>query len=62
MLPVATPPNAVVFSSGYLKMQDMVRAGFLMNLISIVILTIYVYIFLPILWDFDLSVLPEMFQ
>ncbi len=32
MLPVATPPNALVFSKGYIKMSDMVRAGFLLNM------------------------------
>ena len=37
MLPVATPPNAVVFGSGYLKMSDMVRVGVLMNFISILV-------------------------
>ena len=53
MLPVATPPNAVVFGSGYLRIPDMVRTGIWMNLISIIILTMMVYFMLPILWNFD---------
>ena len=51
MLPVATPPNAVVFGSGYLKMPDMVKKGFLLNLASIVIIALMVYFVLPILWE-----------
>jgi solute carrier family 13 (sodium-dependent dicarboxylate transporter), member 2/3/5 len=51
MLPVATPPNAVVFGSGLLRMKDMVRAGIWMNLVSIIILTIMVYFFLPLIWQ-----------
>ena len=53
MLPVATPPNAVVFGSGYLKMSDMVRVGVLMNFISIIVILLMVYFVLPILWNFD---------
>lgn len=56
MLPVATPPNAVVFGSGYLKMSDMVKTGLVMNVISIVIVSLYVYFMLPMLWDIDISV------
>jgi sodium-dependent dicarboxylate transporter 2/3/5 len=37
MLPVATPPNAIIFSSGYIRMKDMIRAGFLLDIVSIVI-------------------------
>ncbi|HEX6224629.1 MAG TPA: DASS family sodium-coupled anion symporter [Chryseolinea sp.] len=37
MFPIATPPNAIVFSSGYIRMKDMVRAGILLDLVSIVI-------------------------
>lgn len=55
MLPVATPPNAVVFGSGYLKIEDMVRKGFVLNIISILLVTLFVYFLLPIIWD-----LPEI--
>ena len=58
MLPVATPPNAVVFGSGYLKIPDMVKAGIFMNLLSIALLTLIVFFLLPLLWDFDPSVFP----
>jgi sodium-dependent dicarboxylate transporter 2/3/5 len=51
MLPVATPPNAVVFGSGYLEMADMVKKGFWLNIISILILTVTVYLVLPLVWD-----------
>jgi sodium-dependent dicarboxylate transporter 2/3/5 len=53
MLPVATPPNAVVFGSGYLEMDDMVKKGFWLNIISILILTVAVYLVLPLLWDLN---------
>ncbi len=51
MLPVATPPNAVVFGAGYLEMEDMVKKGFWLNILSIVLLTIFVYYLLPLIWD-----------
>ena len=53
MLPVATPPNAVVFGSGYLRIPDMVKTGIWMNIISIFILTAMVYFILPYVCDFD---------
>lgn len=56
MLPVATPPNAVVFGSGYLRIPDMVRAGIWMNIISILILTCMVYFVLPLIWDFPIYI------
>lgn len=62
MLPVATPPNAVVFASGKISMQDMVKAGFWMNITSIIILSIYVYFILPFIWNFDWQVFPVIFK
>jgi sodium-dependent dicarboxylate transporter 2/3/5 len=63
MLPVATPPNAIVFGSGYLKIPDMVRAGIWMNgiwmnIISIILLALVTYYFLPFLWGFDANSFP----
>ena len=40
MFPIATPPNAIVFSSGYIRMKDMVRAGVLLDIVSIAIILI----------------------
>lgn len=51
MLPVATPPNAVVFGSGYLKIEDMIKKGLWMNILSIILLTLIVYYFLPVIWE-----------
>jgi len=59
MLPVATPPNAVVFGSGYLRIPDMVRTGIWMNIISIFLLSMIVYFLLPNLWNFDPSIFPS---
>ncbi len=59
MLPVATPPNAVVFGSGYLRIPDMIRSGIWMNLISIALLSAIVYLLLPLLWEFEPGVFPE---
>ena len=61
MLPVATPPNAVVFGSGYLRIPDMVSKGIVLNLFSILVISIMVYFLLPFLWEIDLTSFPETF-
>ena len=38
MMPISTPPNAIVFSSGHIKIKYMIKAGFMLNLISILVL------------------------
>ncbi|MEN8637100.1 DASS family sodium-coupled anion symporter [Pseudoalteromonas distincta] len=40
MMPVATPPNAIVFGSGQIQMRDMIRAGFVLNIVAIVLITL----------------------
>ncbi|MCX2743634.1 SLC13 family permease [Mangrovivirga sp. M17] len=62
MLPVATPPNAVVFGSNLLSIRDMVKTGIAMNIISILLITIVTYFALPVIWDFVPSQFPEMFN
>ncbi len=62
MLPVATPPNAVVFGSGLLTIPKMIKAGFWMNIISIIIATILVYFVLPIVWEIDITSFPKLFK
>ncbi len=43
MLPVATPPNAIIFGSGKIKISDMSRFGIILNLIAIIIIVIFTY-------------------
>jgi sodium-dependent dicarboxylate transporter 2/3/5 len=47
MLPVGTPPNAIVFASGRVSIRDMIRAGWYLNLAGIVIITVVASIVLP---------------
>ena len=48
MLPMGTPPNAIVFSSGYIKISDMIKAGFIMNLVSILLIVLTTYFIVPL--------------
>lgn len=59
MLPVATPPNAIVFGTGYLKMSNMIKAGFWLNVASTIVIILSVYYLLPFIWGIDLHVYPE---
>lgn len=48
MMPMGTPPNAIVFSSGHIKLKDMIKAGFVMNIISIILITLFCWYVLPL--------------
>ena len=59
MLPVATPPNAIVYSSGHLTIAQMARAGFLLNVIAIVVITLVAYSALLVVFGVQPGVLPD---
>lgn len=50
MLPMATPPNAIVFASGHIKVHEMARAGFLLNLVAIGLLVLFYQFVIPYLF------------
>jgi sodium-dependent dicarboxylate transporter 2/3/5 len=49
MLPMGTPPNAMVFASGHIRIQDMIKTGFVLNLISIILITLFCYFLQPMI-------------
>lgn len=59
MFPVATPPNAVVFGSGAIRMKDMAKAGLWLNIIGAIIIVLFVMYLMPALWGIDLHTTPD---
>ncbi len=58
MLPVATPPNAIVFGTGYVTIPQMVKNGIVLNIICMFLITIMCYILLPAVLGIKIGVLP----
>lgn len=50
MMPISTPPNAVLFATGYIKIRDMIRTGLLLNLFCLIIITILALTVIPVLF------------
>ena len=61
MLPVATPPNAIVFGSGYITIPQMAKVGFGLNVIGILLITLVAIAWLPLVWGIDVTTLPAEF-
>lgn len=59
MLPVATPPNAVVFASQKLNVSDMVKSGIILNLIGVFIITLIVYFLGISIFEININTLPN---
>lgn len=53
-LPVATAPNSIVYASGYLKVRDMARAGFLLDILCVLVLLAFLYLLLPLIWGLNI--------
>ena len=57
MMPVGTPPNTIVFASRRLRISDMAKTGFALNIISVIVIAILVYFVGSII--FDLNSFPD---
>ena len=62
MLPVGTPPNAIVFGSGLVRLPEMARAGLLLNLALVPIIVGLLWLLGSVVFGIDLGVLPEWSQ
>lgn len=58
MLPVATPPNAIIFSSRYVTIQQMAKTGIWLNFIGIILISLFITLILPRVWGVDITHLP----
>jgi sodium-dependent dicarboxylate transporter 2/3/5 len=58
MLPVATPPNAIAFGSGRIRMADMIRNGLVLNLVGIALVAVFMLLLAEPIFGVDLSHLP----
>ncbi|MGN2623855.1 SLC13 family permease [Stutzerimonas balearica] len=50
MMPVATPPNAIVFGTGEMRIQSMIKAGFALNLFGVLFVTLLCYGLIGLIW------------
>jgi sodium-dependent dicarboxylate transporter 2/3/5 len=62
MMPVATPPNAIVFGSGRIKIAEMARVGVFINIIGAIIITLFFYFIATVIFSIDPGTFPEWAQ
>ena len=49
MLPMGTPPNAIVFASGHIQIKDMIKSGFVLNIICIILISLFCWLVQPMI-------------
>lgn len=59
MLPVATPPNAIIFGTNRIKIMQMARTGLILNLIGVIIVTLATYFLGKFIFEIDVNVFPD---
>ena len=62
MMPVATPPNAIIFGSGRIKISEMVRVGIFINIIGVIIIPVLFFLIGTVVFSIDPGVFPEWAQ
>jgi len=62
MLPAGTPPNAIIFATEKLTIREMVLVGFIINLVSTLLIVLLVYYLVPVVFSVDLNVVPDSFR
>jgi len=62
MLPVATPPNAIVFSSNKISVAQMAKTGFVLNIIAAVLISLFAYYYLPYIFNLNITAFPAWAQ
>lgn len=59
MLPVATPPNAIIFGTNKIEISDMIKTGFLINIVAVLLVSLWVYFFGSFVFNMDLMSFPS---
>ncbi|MFT6077014.1 MAG: sodium-dependent dicarboxylate transporter 2/3/5 [Myxococcota bacterium] len=59
MMPMATPPNAIVFASGYIRIPQMVKIGIVMNILSILLITLFSYTLIGYVFGITVGEIPS---
>ncbi len=59
MLPVATPPNAIVFGTNRINVMQMAKTGFILNILAVIILSLFVYYYGRFIFDIDINQIPD---
>jgi sodium-dependent dicarboxylate transporter 2/3/5 len=59
MLPVATPPNAIIFGTGKILVKDMMKTGIFLNMLSVIIISFAMYYWGQSVFNIDINIAPE---
>lgn len=59
MLPVATPPNAIIFGTNRLRVMEMAKTGFVLNILGAIVITLATYFLSEYVFGFDMQIFPE---
>ena len=62
MMPIATPPNAIVFGSGRIKIVEMVKVGIFINILGAIVITAFFYFIATVIFSIDPGIYPDWAQ